>query len=91
MIEISATLSFLVLGSDGQAGLALCQYFSERRVPYQHEDAAVIQVVQVLEDDRFTEVGVDAVDFGAARHRPHRGKDLRGQVRQPCNVKSGRR
>jgi len=35
VIEISATLSFLVLGSDGQAGLALCQYFSERRVPYQ--------------------------------------------------------
>jgi dTDP-4-dehydrorhamnose reductase len=50
--DISSTLSFLVLGSDGQVGLALCQYLAERRVPYQgissQDCAKVDQLVQQM-------------------------------------------
>ena len=52
MTDISATLSFLVLGSDGQVGLALCQYLTERRVPYQgisaQDCASVDQLAQQI-------------------------------------------
>jgi len=48
--DISDSLSFFILGSDGQVGMALCQYLSERQIPHLSLSTQELQAPNVLKE-----------------------------------------